>query len=128
VSTPEGTFARQYALRAVEALQRHARGPQRALIALQSVRHAVWCAQQAEIFWIEAARDEGASWEDIAQARGTTRQNEAKAHARRIAAREYEARFDRWLTRRRIAVRNQIRAERARSRSESEQRQMPGAS
>ena len=97
------------------------------LAALQSVRHAVFCAQQAEVFWIGAARREGASWEDIAQARGTSRQNEARAQARRDAAAEVEP-IDRWLQRRLIALRNETRAARRRARAEHEQRKMPGAS
>jgi hypothetical protein len=111
VSTPEGTFARQYAVSAVEALRTAARGPQRPLSALQSVRHAVWAAQKAEIFWIEAARDEGASWEDIAQARGTSRQNELQAQRRRDRAAEIEP-IDRWLQRRLLALRNEERRKR----------------
>jgi hypothetical protein len=45
---------------------------------------------------IEAARRDGATWAQIAAARGTTRQNERQAHQRREreAAREP---FDVWL-------------------------------
>ena len=81
------------------------------LDALQSVRHAVFCAQRAEILWIDAARREGASWEDIAQARGTSRQNEQKAQRRRDAAAQVEP-IDRWLQRRLLALRNEQRQQR----------------
>lgn len=123
MSTVEGTFARQWAVSAVSALTQQARGPQQPLEALHSVRHAVWCAEKAEIFWIEAARRSGASWEDIAQARGTSRQNERQAQARRDRAAEV-APIDRWLQRRLIALRNETRAARRGSRHDS----MQGAS
>lgn len=111
MSTTEGTFARQWAASATRALTASARGPQKPLEALRAVRHAVWCAQQAEIFWIEAARRSGASWEDIAQARGTTRQNEIQAQQRRERAAAVEP-IDRWLQRRLLALRNEERASR----------------
>ena len=71
----------------------------------------MFCAQRAEILWIDAARRDGASWEDIAQARGTSRQNEQKAQRRRDAAAQVEP-IDRWLQRRLLALRNEERRKR----------------
>lgn len=103
VSTSEGTFARQTASRAVETLTRTLRGPQRPLEALEALRHAEWLTSWAAVFWIDAARRSGATWEQIADARGTTHQNESAA-ARRRAAEKARDPFDQWLDRRRAQL------------------------
>jgi hypothetical protein len=102
VSTDEGSFARQTATRAVETLTTTLRGPQRPLAALTALRHAEWLTSCAETFWIDAARREGATWEQVATARSTSHQNESAA-ARRRAAEQARDPFDRWLDRLRAA-------------------------
>jgi hypothetical protein len=102
VSTDEGSFARQTATRAVETLTTTLRGPQRPLTALTALRHAQWLTSHAETFWIDAARREGATWEQIATARSTSHQNESAAGRRRAAEAARDP-FDRWLDRLRAA-------------------------
>lgn len=114
VSTDEGSFARQTATRAVETLTTTLRGPQRPLAALRALRHAQWLTSWAETFWIDAARREGATWEQIAAARSTSHQNESAA-ARRRAAEQARDPFDRWLDRLRAAQAREEREQRRRA-------------
>jgi hypothetical protein len=96
VSTASGSTARQLLPRVADLLLAACNGPQRPLEHLRTLRHAQWLIERAEVFFVEAARDEGASWSEIARARGTSRQNERQADERRRteAARDP---LDRWL-------------------------------
>ena len=89
-------MARQMLTRAAEHLGHATRGVQRPMSHLAAVRHAEWLLKNAEALLIEAARAEGASWGDIARARGTTRQAERQAAERRAQAAAVDP-FDRWL-------------------------------
>lgn len=111
VSTAAGSIARQMLPRVAETVLAATRGPQRPLQHLLTVRHARWLLEQAETFLIDAARADGASWGQIAQARGTTRQNERQADQRRRAAAAREP-LDRWLDAQRERFRDQQRRSR----------------
>lgn len=96
VSTVEGSTARDLARRAVETLTRTQKGTQAPVEALRTLRHARWLIDQAEIFWINAARRDGTSWADIGRAQGKTRQAARQAALRRAAYQALEP-IDRWI-------------------------------
>jgi hypothetical protein len=101
VSTEAGTLARQMLSRAAQNLAGATRGVQRPLSHLEAVRHAEWLLSNAQALLIDAARAEGASWGEIARARGTTRQAERQAADRRARAAAVDP-FDRWLAGQRL--------------------------
>jgi hypothetical protein len=82
--------------RAAKYLLTTTRGPQRPLQHLETLRHAEWLLRSAQALMIDAARAEGATWADVARARGTTRQAERDAAQRRAAASQVDP-FDQWL-------------------------------
>jgi hypothetical protein len=82
--------------RAASSLFPATRGVQQPLSHLAAVRHAAWLLRNAEALLIDAARSEGASWGEIARARGTTRQAERQAAERRARAAAVDP-LDRWL-------------------------------
>lgn len=109
MSTEATTFARQMIGRAAHYLTSTTRGIQDPLGHLETLRHAEWLLKSAQALLIEAARSEGATWADIARARGTSRQAERQASQQREAASLTEP-FDQWLK----AYRDRLRREQMR--------------
>lgn len=68
---------------AARTLTRTLNGPQRPLDALAAVRHAQHALADARDFWTAAARRDGATWTQIGDALGMTRQAAQQGHSRR---------------------------------------------
>lgn len=109
MSTESGTLARQILRRVSVTVLTACSGTQRPLAHLEALRHARWLLDRAEIFLIDAARSDGATWGEVARARGTTRQNERQAQLRRDADAARDP-FDQWLERQQRRLREERRA------------------
>lgn len=96
VSTAEGTEGRLYARRAADTLRTVARGPQRPLDHLRALRHAHEAISRATFLMTDAARHEGATWTQIGDALGITRQAVRQAATRRRDLEEARADAKQW--------------------------------
>ncbi|MBV6726577.1 hypothetical protein [Nocardioides daeguensis] len=83
MSTEEGTQARWEVRRAVADLEHVRRGPQRPLDHLRALRHAQEALNRGTSLMVDAARREGASWAQIGDALGISRQAVRQAAIRR---------------------------------------------
>lgn len=96
MSTEECSAARSILGRAAAALATVVVGAQNPLSHLALLRSVREQLDRADALLVDAARREGASWGQIALARGTTRQAERQGSLRRLEAADV-AEFDRWL-------------------------------
>lgn len=96
VSTQTGSDGRWEVRRAVESLAAVRRGAQRPLEDLARVRHAHEALSRATNLLVDAARAEGATWEQIGTALGITRQAARQAKARREHLEEIRAEAKQW--------------------------------
>jgi hypothetical protein len=96
VSTEEASHARWRVRRVLDGLTPTLRGPQRPLDALEAVRHAQHALADARDLLTVAARREGATWTQIGNALGISRQAAHQAHRRDQAHNERRAEDFAW--------------------------------